>query len=121
MILRPQTLDGAVLGSEPASESPTFPVPQSPTSAGAILGTAGYMSPEQARGKNVDERSDIFSFGRVLYELLTGERAFGGEAVSDAIGAVLHKDPPLDTVVLDAHPAENPSTRSLPVWSSAVP
>ncbi|HSC29605.1 MAG TPA: protein kinase [Vicinamibacterales bacterium] len=68
------------------------------------MGTAGYMSPEQARGKPVDKRSDIFSFGCVVYELLTGERPFGGETVSDAIGAVLHTDPPLDRL-----PAGTPS------------
>jgi serine/threonine protein kinase len=84
---------------EASPDSPTLASPgalPSPTIPGAIMGTAGYMSPEQARGKAVDKRSDIFSFGCVLYEMLTGDRPFSGETVSDAIGAVLHTDPPLD-------------------------
>jgi serine/threonine protein kinase len=58
-----------------------------------ILGTAAYMSPEQARGKPVDKRTDIWAFGCVLFEMLTGQRAFAGETVSDTIGAILHRDP----------------------------
>src|SRR5262249_40663391 len=62
------------------------------TQAGIILGTAGYMSPEQARGKPVDKRADIWAFGVVLYEMLAGRRAFEGEDVSDLLVAVLSKD-----------------------------
>lgn len=75
-------------------ESPTATSPaimHSPTIPGVIMGTAGYMSPEQARGKPVDKRSDIFSFGCVLYEMLTGIQPFAGETVSDSIGALLHR------------------------------
>lgn len=61
--------------------------------AGVLLGTAGYMSPEQARGQDVDERSDIWSFGCVLWECLTQQRLFGGETASDSIGAILHTEP----------------------------
>ncbi|MBO6512988.1 MAG: protein kinase [Phycisphaerales bacterium] len=75
-------------------DSPTMTQqPQhSPTIAGAILGTAAYMSPEQARGRRVDKRTDIWSFGVVLYEMLVGASPFHGETATDSIGAVLHKD-----------------------------
>ena len=63
------------------------------TDPGKILGTAAYMSPEQARGETVDHRSDIFSFGCVLYEMLTGHQAFDGKTVSDVLAAVLTREP----------------------------
>src|ERR1700693_6186278 len=63
------------------------------TARGMILGTAAYMSPEQAQGKPVDKRADIWAFGAVLYELLTGRRVFQGETVSDTLAAVLTKEP----------------------------
>src|SRR5512136_2865950 len=71
--------------------SPTLSVAQ--TAAGVILGTAAYMSPEQARGKPVDKRADIWAFGVVLYEMLTGRQLFTGDTVSDTLAAVLMKDP----------------------------
>jgi serine/threonine-protein kinase len=72
------------------------------TSPGMIVGTAAYMSPEQARGKDIDARSDIFSFGVVLYEMLTGKQAFEGESAIDTISAIIHKDPaPLNQITLD--------------------
>jgi Tol biopolymer transport system component len=64
------------------------------TQAGVVLGTVGYMSPEQVRGKPADTRSDIFSFGAVLYEMLAGRRAFDGVSVADAMSAILKEDPP---------------------------
>jgi len=64
-----------------------------PTAAGAIVGTAAYMSPEQARGQPVDRRTDIWAFGCVLYEMLTGRRAFDGATLSDTIVATLEKEP----------------------------
>jgi serine/threonine protein kinase/Tol biopolymer transport system component len=63
------------------------------TAAGIILGTAAYMSPEQARGKPLDKRADVWAFGCVFYEMLTGKRAFEGETVSDTLAAVLMKEP----------------------------
>jgi eukaryotic-like serine/threonine-protein kinase len=63
------------------------------TLAGNIVGTPGYMSPEQARGKDIDERTDIWAFGCLLYELLTGKRVFQGETVSETIAAVLEREP----------------------------
>jgi len=80
-------------------ETPAADISQSPTlteemtRAGVILGTAAYMSPEQARGKPVDKRSDVFAFGCVLYELLTGKRAFGGETVTDTLAKILEGEP----------------------------
>ncbi len=76
--------------SSDLSASPTIAAP--PTAAGMILGTAAYMSPEQARGRAVDKRSDIWSFGCVLYECLTARQAFHGETVSDIIAAILKGD-----------------------------
>jgi len=64
------------------------------TEAGVVMGTAGYMSPEQVRGQKADQRSDIFSFGAVLYETLSGERAFGGHSAADRASAILKEDPP---------------------------
>jgi Tol biopolymer transport system component len=78
------------------SISPTMTM--SPTRAGMILGTAAYMAPEQARGKNVDRRADIWAFGVVLYEMLTGEKAFQGDTAAELLGAVIHKEPDLDRV-----------------------
>ena len=66
------------------------------TGMGILLGTAGYMSPEQARGKPVDRRADIWAFGCILYEMLTGQRLFTGETATDVIGAVVHKEPDLE-------------------------
>src|SRR5260221_759776 len=64
-----------------------------PTRQGPLAGTAGYMSPEQARGQPVDKRTDIWALGCVLYEMLTGRRAFAGETPSDTIAAVLGREP----------------------------
>jgi Tol biopolymer transport system component len=80
------------------------PSPIALTEAGMILGTAAYMSPEQARGKNVDKRADIWSFGVVLYELLTGQRLFGRETVTDTLAAVVKDAPDLDTLPSDTPP-----------------
>jgi serine/threonine-protein kinase len=79
------------------------------TQAGLVLGTAAYMAPEQAKGRTVDRRSDVWAFGVVLYELLTGQRLFGGETVAETLAAVM-KDP----IALDALPPDTPrAIRSL--------
>ncbi|MEW6758282.1 MAG: protein kinase [Acidobacteriota bacterium] len=77
-------------GSDP-SRSPT--VAYDATRAGLVLGTAGYMSPEQARGRPLDRRTDLWAFGCILFEMLTGKQAFKGETISDTLAAVLRGDP----------------------------
>ena len=79
------------------TQSPTITSPAM-TQAGMILGTAGYMAPEQARGKTVDKRADIWAFGVVLFEVLTGARAFAGDDVSDVLASVLAREPDLTAV-----------------------
>ena len=76
--------------TQPVTQLPTTPG----TEPGVVLGTLGYMSPEQVRGKSADQRSDIFSFGAILYEMLTGKRAFYKETPADTMSAILHQDPP---------------------------
>jgi eukaryotic-like serine/threonine-protein kinase len=80
------------------SLSPTITSPAHLTSVGTILGTAAYMSPEQARGKTADHRSDIWAFGVVLAEMVSGRRLFDGETVSDTIAAVLTREPDLSGI-----------------------
>src|SRR5262249_53442912 len=74
------------------------------TESGVILGTAAYMSPEQARGKTVDKRADIWAFGVVLYEMLTGRRAFKGDNSSEIFAALLRDTPTLDALPLATPP-----------------
>jgi eukaryotic-like serine/threonine-protein kinase len=83
-------------GADP-EHSPTLTL-DAATRAGTVLGTAAYMSPEQARGKTVDKRADIWAFGVVLYELLSGERLFNGGDVSEIIAAVIKEEPKFDFV-----------------------
>jgi len=85
------------------SQSPTLTSPA--TAYGVILGTAAYMSPEQARGRAVDARSDIWAFGAVLYEMLAGTRAFEREDISDTLAAILRDDPDWTRLPADLPPA----------------
>ena len=86
----------ATLGEDPLSgafsDSPTFTTPMN-TRMGVILGTAAYMSPEQARGRQLDRRADIWAFGCVVYEMLTGRTAFGEATVTDTLAAIVTRDP----------------------------
>jgi Tol biopolymer transport system component/tRNA A-37 threonylcarbamoyl transferase component Bud32 len=86
--------------------APTFTPTQAigSTAAGTIMGTATYMAPEQARGKAVDRRADIWAFGCVLYEMLAGRRAFDGDSISDVIAAILRSEPDWTTL-----PASTPT------------
>ena len=98
-----KAFDAKSTGSEPdLSLSPT--IVSDGTQPGVILGTAEFMSPEQARGKPVDKRTDIWSFGCVLYELLTGRRIFGGETASDVLAAILTAEPRWDLLPPDTPP-----------------
>src|SRR5437763_4583015 len=92
---------------DPDSATVTLASQESPqTEEGAILGTAAYMSPEQAEGKKVDGRSDIFSFGSVLYEMVTARRAFEGGNKISMLSAILHKEPPAASEISPAVPME---------------
>ena len=98
-----KTLDPVGVKSGDATASPTITSPAM-TAMGLILGTAAYMSPEQAKGRQADKRSDVWAFGAVLYEMLSGQRAFKGDDVSDTLAAVLRQD-----VDLTALPASTPA------------
>ncbi len=91
--LAPEAMSGSASDHD-LSLSPTMT--KAITGMGVLLGTAGYMSPEQARGRPVDRRADIWAFGCILYEMLTGERLFTGETATDVIGAIVHKEPDLE-------------------------
>jgi len=87
------------------TSSPTITSPAMMTGIGTILGTAAYMSPEQAKGRPADKRSDVWAFGAVLYEMLTGRRAFEGEDVSDTLAAVLRAEPDWTALPPDVPPS----------------
>ncbi len=100
-------------GSSPSvSMSPTITTPAMMTGVGMILGTAAYMAPEQARGKAVDKRADIWAFGCVLFEMLTGTRAFGGEDVTDTIAAVVRAEPAWSALPANTPPGHPTSPAS---------
>ena len=92
---------GATAGGAEAMNSPTLTARA--TQMGMIIGTAAYMAPEQAKGRAVDKRADVWAFGAVLYEMLTGERAFKGEDISDTLAAVLRQE-----ITLSALPPATP-------------
>src|SRR5262249_55727725 len=88
--------------STPLSNSPTL---LRGTMGGMFLGTAGYMAPEQAKGRPADKRSDVWAFGCVFYEMLTGKMAFKGEDVSDTLAAVLRAEPDWTALPADVSPS----------------
>jgi serine/threonine protein kinase len=92
--------------ADPASNIPVVVGNETQTNQSMIVGTIAYMSPEQAKGKSMDARSDIFSFGAVLYEMTTGQRAFQGETRASTLGAVLRDDPKSITEVDPGIPPE---------------
>ena len=98
--LEPMSADGT-----DATASPTITSPAMMTRIGVILGTAAYMSPEQAKGRAADKRSDVWAFGCVLYEMLTGRRAFEGDDVSDTLAAVLRGEPDWTALPANVSPA----------------
>ncbi|HEY1483830.1 MAG TPA: protein kinase, partial [Candidatus Acidoferrum sp.] len=97
-----KALEGDVSAAD-ISTSPTLS--HAATQAGMLLGTAAYMSPEQARGKKVDRRADIWAFGVVLFEMLSGKPAFAGETISDTLAAVIRADPEWSTLPNDLPPS----------------
>jgi serine/threonine-protein kinase len=86
------------------ASSPTYVPTNTPTMPGVVMGTAGYLSPEQARGRSVDKRTDIFSFGCLLFEMLAGKQLFPGETVADSLGATLHREPTWEDLPGDTPP-----------------
>ena len=84
------------------ANSPTLSM--AATQQGLILGTAAYMSPEQTKGRSIDKRSDVWAFGCVLHEMLTGKPAFGGDDVTDILAAVVRMEPDWDALPTDLHP-----------------
>src|SRR5207245_7073503 len=100
--IRPDS-PGDSTGPGGLTHSPTLTV--AGTQAGVILGTAAYMSPEQAKGRVADKRSDVWAFGCVLYEMLTGKRAFEGEDVSDTLANVLKSEPDWSALPPEVPPA----------------
>ena len=96
-----KAMEPAGATSPNVSRGPTIASPAMMTGVGMILGTAAYMAPEQARGKTVDTRADIWAFGAVLFEMLTGQRAFPGEDITDTLAAVVKLDPKWDAMAAD--------------------
>jgi len=98
-------LDDSAAGDEAPNPSASPTMTTGGTQAGVILGTSSYMSPEQATGRAIDRRTDVFSFGCVLYEMLTGRLAFPGETVTETMAAVIRDEPDWDALPAETPPA----------------
>ena len=96
------------------SESPTISLTAAATQMGVVIGTAAYMAPEQAKGRPVDKRADVWAFGTVLYEMLTGRRPFVGEDVSDTLGARVDEGRGLDAAAVDGAHLRRAALEALP-------
>ena len=109
MITVAATPTGTPTTAPKASPSPVFPTAQpisTDTVPGTILGTMQYMAPEQLEGKEADARTDIFAFGALMYELVTGKKAFEGKSQVSLMGAILEREPAPITTIQPAMPAE---------------
>ena len=106
----------ASAASPDMADSPTITSPA--TQAGVILGTAAYMSPEQAKGRVVDRRADVWAFGAVVYEMLTGRRAFAGEDVSDTLARILMKEPDWTALPADGTARDDDGAAAVPAERS---
>ena len=100
-----KALEPVSAGGTDATASPTITSPAMMTGVGVILGTAAYMSPEQAKGRAADKRSDVWAFGCVLFEMVTGRRAFEGEDIPETLAAVLRGEPDWTAVPANVSPA----------------
>src|SRR5262249_55540761 len=98
-----KALDPAAVSSVNTMNSPTLTI--GATQFGTIIGTAAYMAPEQAKGKAVDKRADIWAFGCVLFEMVTGTRVFAGDDVSDTLAFILTREPDWTALPADTPPA----------------
>ncbi len=114
------------LAGREKSESDGLTLTSSPTEAGVVMGTAGYMAPEQVRGAAIDSRTDIFAFGAVLYEMVSGQRAFCRDTPAETMTAILKEDPPeLSDLPIPYLPASNAlsaaASKSSPSSASSRP
>ncbi len=98
-----------MLGTDAEPLSPAnSPTMMGATVGGLILGTAAYMSPEQARGTSIDRRTDVWAFGCVLYEMLTGRQTFHGDTITDIVAAVMKNEPDWTALPSETPPAIRP-------------